>query len=177
VTMTLPPILGDCITNCSLHLPKVHVKIMGILPIIIMGLAPVQVSLGLGLVMLSLGIWALAVIVKLVGPPNEAGSATGAVGVRCVTIVIHVACGPTELAPLVAGEVSVVFWGVLLGFFVATVCLSVGAAHSSMDSSGSSRGSAAPLQFRVRDDDGWRVRVQGIWEDVEFGVVAANYGP
>jgi hypothetical protein len=101
----------------------------------------------------------------------------GTVGVRRVAVVVHVAHGPVELAVLVTGEVPIALRGVLLGPFTATACPPVGAACPSMDSGGPSRGSAVPLQFRVGDNNGWRVRAWGIWENAELGVIAANYGP
>jgi hypothetical protein len=112
-----------------------------------------------------------------VGPPDEIGSTMGAVGMRCIAIVICVAHGSIEFTVLVAGEVPIALWGVLFGPFVAAVCPPVWAACPSMDFDSPSRGGAVPSQFRVRDDNGWRVGAWGIWEDAELRVVTANYGP
>jgi hypothetical protein len=144
MAVTLPPSLGNCTTNCSLCLLEICVKVMRVLPVVIICLMPVQLSLGLGPVMLPSGVWALAVIVELVSPPDETRPATGAVGVRRVAVVVHMACGSTELALLIAGEVLVMLWGILLGSFTTITCSPVGAACSSPDSSSPCRGGAAP---------------------------------
>jgi hypothetical protein len=69
-TSITPPVLGNCATNRLLGLPEVRVQVMGVFPIVVVGLVPVQVGLGLRFVVFPPSIGALAVIIELVGPSD-----------------------------------------------------------------------------------------------------------
>jgi hypothetical protein len=89
ITVTLPPILGSCTTNCSLHFLEVSVEVVGVvgvLPIISVSVTPIHCKL---LLLLSLGVphgWALTVLIVLVDPPNKAGPLMWAVDMRGVAM-------------------------------------------------------------------------------------------